>query len=317
MRDTIDDRASRLEWRAARLMMEERMYRTATRTSFQGSKRLMPMALNTVLECFAWSTGLLRTMTENAQRFRVEDHVFHFPDLPAAFDGYRILHLSDLHVSGVQQSIREVPARIAPWEPDLVVITGDIQTAGKPDAADAVRLIGPLLDGISPRDGWLAVLGNHDTHDLVDHLAAAGVQVLVNESIRIDRSGGLPLHFVGTDDVHAFFSDSAPHTITQNWDGFRVALVHTVDLASLASQHGYRLYLAGHSHGGQICLRQDKPLLTALDSHKDLASGRWRLENMQGYTSRGLGHGICRLRLNAPAEVARLELRQQAPPPSA
>ena len=84
------------------------------------------------------------------------------------------------------------------------------------------------------------------------------------------------------------------------FDGYKIM---TVDLATLAADLGYNLYLSGHTHGGQVCLLGGRPVLTALDSHRHLASGRWKVRNMLGYTSRGLGYGFAPYRFNCPPEV--------------
>jgi hypothetical protein len=233
---------------------------------------------------------------------------FIFPDLPSEFDGYSILHLSDLHIGKSDDLLMVIGEKLSMLSPDLVVVTGDFQTFGNPPGKKAAEIVTHLVSNISSNDGWIAVLGNHDTHDMLDALEAVDVRVLANESVVISR-GDDALRFVGTDDVHAFYSPDAVTALEDHQEGFRIALIHTVDLATVASRLGYNLYLSGHTHGGQICLPGGRPVLTALDTHRHLASGRWRLNGMQGYTSRGLGYGLSPpLRFNCPGEATVVRL---------
>ncbi len=254
-------------------------------------------------------SGLHSRGRRNARRFRIPFVNFSFPDLPSAFDGYKILHLSDIHVGEIDDLPGMIGDKLSGLDPDLVVITGDCQTNGKPSAIEAAEKVAHLVSNIKSRDGWLAVLGNHDNYGMLDALEAIDVRVLANESVVITR-GEETLHFVGTDDVNCFYSPDAAQVFEDNQEGFRIALIHTVDLASAAAQSGFSLYLSGHTHGGQICLPGGRPLLTGLDSHRHLASGRWKLNGMQGYTSRGLGHGLVPVRFNCPGEVTMIELKK-------
>lgn len=143
---------------------------------------------------------------------------------------------------------------------------------------------------------------------MVDLLEAQGVTMLVNETVRVG-TGPSHFHVTGTDDVHLFYSDEAHKVLREGPEGFRIALVHTPDLATDAARAGYGLYLCGHTHGGQICLPGGRPILTALDSHQHLASGAWSLDGMQGYTSRGIGGGFFPVRFNCPGEIGLLRLK--------
>jgi uncharacterized protein len=79
-------------------------------------------------------------------------------------------------------------------------------------------------------------------------------------------------------------------------------------MADVAAAAGYALYLSGHSHGGQVCLPGGRPILTAMDSHRRLATGPWQWDGMLGYTTRGVGV-VQRTRFNCPPEVVVLRLR--------
>ncbi len=253
--------------------------------------------------------GLYSRGERNARNFQIREIEFAFKDLPAAFDGYTILHLSDLHGDQLAGLMAAAAVRLAPLKPHMVIVTGDIQSYGAPIATVAADEISALVSAIDCPDGWVATLGNHDSGDMVEALESLGVRTLVNESVLISRSGET-LCLVGLDDVHSFYTPQAPAALDRHREGFRIALVHTVELATHAARAGYDLYLSGHSHGGQICLPDGKPLMTALDSHRHLAAGRWRLQEMQGYTSRGLGAKFPTVRFNCPGEAVMISLRR-------
>jgi predicted MPP superfamily phosphohydrolase len=299
-------------WRQNRLALEERLRDTARRTTMTGERRA-PVLLGRVLGPLVGGAlrlvGLHGRAQRNALDLRFPVVEIRFPRLPPAFDGYRILHLSDLHVGDVPTMTGVLAAAVAGLAVDLAVITGDFQSHAQPPAVEAGRLLAPLLSALAPADGVLAVLGNHDEAALAEVLESQRVRVLVNESTTITRRGE-HLHVAGTDDVHAFYTAAAGQALAACRDGFRIALVHTVDLVEPAERLGYALYLSGHTHGGQIALPGGRPLMTALDRHRHLARGVWRHGRLQGYTSAGTGSGDPPLRLNTRPEAALITLRR-------
>lgn len=252
-------------------------------------------------------TGLHGRARRNAADLRLAEVEFAFPHLPPAFHGYRLLHLSDLHVGSVPHMAEVWRNGLAATAADLVVVTGDFQSNGQPPAPETAAQLAPLMAALAPADGIVAVLGNHDEAALVEALEGLRVQVLVNQTRTLSRDGQ-HLHLVGTDDVHCFYTPAAEQALTACADGFRIALVHTVDLVDHAEALGYALYLSGHTHGGQIALPGGRPLVTALDRHRRLAKGAWRHGGLQGHTSAGTGTGHPALRLNTRPEATLIRL---------
>src|SRR5580704_10781239 len=140
-----------------------------------------------------------------------------------------------------------------------------------------------------------AVLGNHDPSDMAEALEAAGFEVLINRSATIERQGER-IVLIGLDDVHHFYTDAASAALLGGGTDFRIALVHSAEVADHASAAGIELYLCGHTHGGQICLPGSRPLITHLLRCGYGSVGLWRDENMIGYTNSGLGVGDIPLR---------------------
>src|SRR5262249_27128737 len=132
----------------------------------------------------------------------------------------------------------------------------------------------------------LAVLGNHDPIEMVAALAPLGFETLVNRSVSLERNG-VAVHVTGLDDVHNFYSPAARRALDRRPDGFRIALVHSAEMADHAAAAGCGLYLCGHTHGGQICLPGGRLVFTQLVRCRHGASGLWRHGAMMGYTSPG------------------------------
>lgn len=295
---------ARETWRLRRMAMEADG-RFFTVKGPKGDSPLTPLLRGA--DRLMRATGLDRHGRRNALDLSLNRVRLRFADLPPAFHGFTILHLSDLHVDVLPEATRRAAAMVAGLEVDLTVMTGDYQTEGSPVGERVAESLGPLLRAQRSRHGVLAVLGNHDGHEMADVLEGLGAEVLVNQHASL-RRGGQRLHVTGTDDVHRFHTPEADHALLHGPEGFRLALVHSPELAGVAERAGIRLYLSGHTHGGQVCLPGGRPLITATVAHGRLAAGHWRLGALQGYTSRGVGAGPPAVRYNCRGEVALITL---------
>jgi predicted MPP superfamily phosphohydrolase len=233
------------------------------------------------------------------------------PGLPASFDGYRILHLSDTHLDVFPELAEAAHRQLDGLEVDLLALTGDVHGDPRTSIARSTELLMRALRGVRVRGHRLAILGNHDAVEMAAALEARGFDVLVNRTITIER-GDARIGVTGLDDVHNFYSAAALAALRRPGEGFRIALIHSAELADHAAEAGYALYLAGHTHGGQICLPGGKPVLTQLVRCRHAAVGLWRQGRMVGYTSCGLGVSSPLVRFNSRGEVALLTLRRSA-----
>jgi hypothetical protein len=168
-----------------------------------------------------------------------------------------------------------------------------------------------VLAGPKVRDRIVAVLGNHDPASMAEALEHFGITTLVNESLTIERAGER-LVVTGLDDVHRFYTPAAKEALIEAPQGFRIALVHSPEVADHAAAAGFSLYLSGHTHGGQICLPGGRSIFTRLRRCRFGAQGEWRAGAMIGYTSNGLGVGEVPLRFNCRGEIAVITLRRGA-----
>jgi hypothetical protein len=229
--------------------------------------------------------------------------------LPAVFDGYRILHVSDSHLD-VLPSVADAAARLLDGlEVDLLAVTGDVHGRKRHPLSRSVEPLKRALAGVIVRDRRLAVLGNHDPVEIIEALGALGIETLVNRTTALSRRGEV-LHVTGLDDVHNFYSPAARTALDQKVDGCRIALVHSAEMADHAAAAGCALYLCGHTHAGQVCLPGGRIVFTQLVRCRHAASGLWREGAMVGYTSPGLGVSPPAVRFNSRGGAALITLRR-------
>ncbi|HSD66962.1 MAG TPA: metallophosphoesterase [Vicinamibacteria bacterium] len=230
------------------------------------------------------------------------------PRLPAAFDGFTILHLSDLHLDGMPGLEEAILDRVGVQEFDLCVLTGDYRTELHGPIRPTMDRLQPLVSRLRSRNGVLAVLGNHDDCHMVGPMEAMGIRVLVNEAVRLTRGEDV-LQVVGTDDVHYYFTDQAVHALEAARDAFTVALVHSPEVFDVAADLGVDLYLCGHSHAGQVCLPGGRPVIKHLSRGRRFYRGTWKHRSMVGITNAGVGTSGVPVRFNTRGEILVLTLR--------
>ena len=265
------------------------------------------------VHAFAWAArlfGIHARGRHNALAPILQEITFSFADLPAAFDGYRILHVSDTHLDCLPELADVVAPRLSGLAVDLLALTGDVHGHHRAPLPHSVEPLARALAGLVVRDQRLGVLGNHDPADMAEALERIGFTMLINGSLVLERQGQR-IVVTGLDDVHRFYTPAAIRALVEAPQGFRIALVHSAEVADYAESAGHALYLCGHTHGGQICLPSGRAVLTRLRRCRFGAAGEWRLGRMIGYTSRGLGTSGAPLRYNCPGEMALITLRRQ------
>lgn len=254
--------------------------------------------------------GVYRRGMRNALELRLNRVELAFADLPDAFDGYTILQMSDLHLDSQPEGAARLADLVRGLEVDLCALTGDYREHIVGAYEQILAPLESVLAGISVRDGTYAILGNHDTVDMVEPFEAMGMRVMTNETVTLSR-GGACIHLVGLDDVHYYFTEQALGALQTAPEGFRVALVHSPEIVEAAAAAGVSLYLSGHTHGGQICLPGGIPIITHLVAKRAYANGVWRCGDMTGYTSTGAGTSGLPVRFNTRGEVALITLRRK------
>jgi predicted MPP superfamily phosphohydrolase len=253
-------------------------------------------------------SGLYWRARRNAEQIRVRENEIRSAALPPRFDGFTILHLSDLHVDMNEGAMRRLVELARDLRYDLCVLTGDYR--GKTYGPFAAT-----LDGMARIRAHLAapvygVLGNHDTIQMVPGLEAMGIRMLLNECEAIER-GGERIYLAGIDDAHYFRVDNIEKAGTAIPRGaFSILLSHTPEVYRQAAHADFDLLLSGHTHGGQICLPGAIPITLDSVLPRRLGAGAWRHHAMAGYTSVGAGSSIITARLNCPPEITLHRLRR-------
>jgi predicted MPP superfamily phosphohydrolase len=255
------------------------------------------------------ASGLYGRGVRNALDVRVNAFDLPVGGLPEAFDGYRLLHLTDLHIDALDNFAGRLAETVSAVECDLCVMTGDYRFRVHGEA-EAIRPgMARLMQGLRARDGVFGILGNHDSADMAAIFDSLGVRMLINETATVMR-GGEALHVTGVDDVHYYYTGDASDALRFAPDGCRIALVHSPELAEQAADAGVALYLTGHTHGGQVCLPGGLPVFTHSHGQRRFSSGLWRKGGMVGYTSRGAGVSGLPVRFNCPGEATLITLRR-------
>jgi len=267
--------------------------------------------------------------------FRRRDVVV--PVLPVGSSPLRVLHVSDLHLVPDQRRKRAFVASLADLEPDLVVTTGDNLAA-----MDAVPAVLETYAGLLERPG-VFVLGSNDywaprprnwarylwrrqgpetveapclpTDDLVRGFTDAGWLDLDNARGRLTVAG-IDLEFVGVDDPHLKYDDypSVAGPAATDAD-LTIGVTHAPYRRTLDAMtaDGAGLLIAGHTHGGQLCVPGVGALVTNCDLPRQQASGlsRWSAGGHDAWmhVSAGLGTSpYAPLRFACPPEATLLEL---------
>jgi predicted MPP superfamily phosphohydrolase len=247
------------------------------------------------------ATGLYRIGHKNTKKIQIRHNNVELPGLPASFEGFTILHITDLHADLNPGPIQRLTHLLPDLFYDICVLTGDFrgQTFGPYQAAlDGLALVRSHLHG-----PIYAVLGNHDTIRMVPDIEAMGIQMLLNESETITRHGQ-QIHLAGIDDAHYYRADNIQKAAAAIPHGeVSILLSHTPEIYRQAAHAGFQLMLSGHTHGGQICLPGSIPITLDATLPRHMGAGPWRYGDMAGYTSVGVGSSIVPVRFNCPPEI--------------
>ena len=253
-----------------------------------------------------WSR-VARIAIEEAKSLSLERVEIGLKRLPKSLDGFKIIHLSDTHHSPFTglDHIRRAIKIANRLKPDMFVLTGDYVSHER----EYIAPVAAELAQLKAEFGVHACLGNHDhwtDPELVTHLfRGEGINVLVNQGFRLEARGssfwlaGVDDHMAGKTDVPAALRGSYP-------DEMKLLLAHNPIIFREAARWGIDLTFSGHTHGGQIKLRdEDKRLLP----RRKLSSGLHRRRESQIYITRGIGTVVVPMRFQCPPEISLLELR--------
>lgn len=263
-------------------------------------------------------------------RFSVREMTYSNEDIPETFDGFRIVHISDLHLSTFddrQEMLERVVTMVNTQNPDLICFTGDLVTMGRIEAQPYTR----TLRKLTATHGVASVLGNHDFLIYDRHLRddnerdkavfdlagyeenVLGWMLLRNASLRIDAADGSHITIIGVDNMNC--SDQGFKTIDkgnlqlamEGTEGFKILLSHdpTHWEAETVPDTDIPLTLSGHTHAAQISIFGWN--LASLMFRQSY--GRYDMDGQTIYVNPGLGC-TAPFRIGARPEITVITLKK-------
>lgn len=268
--------------------------------------------LSRVVELLSYLPGADRI---KVRRYRIASF-----RIPAAFNGYRIVQLSDLHGRWFGKEQERLIQAVQSLEPDLILITGDwidVDYTKKDQAC-----VDTLVRGLLPLAPVYGIIGNHEARawhktKMLQSLKRMGVQMLLDESVEIEKDGdriGLS-GFVTSYHTPLQEKPSQYQKLKQEYrqaveslspEIYRIAMGHRPELLSLYEELQLDLVLAGHAHGG---------LMKLPGGHRLLAPGQgWLPKYTHGAYQKGKTHMLVSCGLGGPRigiapEIAQIELK--------
>lgn len=236
--------------------------------------------------------------------------------LPEAFDGFKILQITDLHCKRFGENQSGLMKKIDKLEPDLVVLTGDMMDENILDFDPVAELCHALTEKYTVYAVW----GNHDRwlsradfNRLKALLADAGVTVLTDESALLEKGGAhIVLH--GADDPPVWNDGDtayvAEHGLKTAPQGpYDILLIHRANLFPAVSPLGFDLVISGHMHGGQVRLPFAGGLISPTRQwFPKYTAGLFEENGTSMVVCRGLGNAISVPRVFNPPELVQIIL---------
>jgi hypothetical protein len=231
------------------------------------------------------------------------------PNLPRDLDGLRILHVSDFHLRKTwSPPLDRLLSRIQADPPDLLLATGDF-AENKRTYRPALPHVLRLIDGLRARLGIFGITGNHDAPGLSDHFP--GTRLTFMEHRReLLNVGDATIDLIGLPGHHRReldpkFVESIP---PQPPHSVRIVLAHHPDHIRRTRTLAPDLFLAGHTHGGQVCLPGGFPIIRHDTLPRRYVAGIHRWEDTWLVVNKGFGFSGPRIRFLCPAEVLEITL---------
>ena len=258
-----------------------------------------------------------------------------YSDLPEALEGLCILHIGDLHTRTFGQR-EETLCRIIRQGADIVICSGDFchqmsitnpfipkvsdgsphigfSWAGyhfPPDIPHALLVVSQLVDACESPLGFFVTQGNHDPDELMCQLPRYGITVLANTTAQIDTPAGGRFNLCGLRCLHRNTVDIPQAMFNLDPTLFTLCSCHYPELVQPLAAAGINLILAGHTHGGQVCLPGGTPLQSHSRTGRLFVKGLQRIGDHAVYTTRGLGYSLLPIRTFCPPELTRLTLHR-------
>jgi predicted MPP superfamily phosphohydrolase len=267
-----------------------------------------PLSVGWAAALFAAGLG---TLIAFFNRPRIRQHDIAIAGLPAAFEGYRVAQISDLHCGPFAPGARvdRWVAEVNRLDVDLVAVTGDLIASG----ATFVPVVAASLGKLRGRDGVFACMGNHDYftdgEDMALALERAGLTLLRNRGVEVRRDGA-SLYVAGVDDTWTGRHDLERALANRPPAAPALLLAHDPVLFPDAAKRAVDLTLSGHTHGGQLGVPFFAKRFNLARVMTRFTTGLYQMGAATLYVNRGLGTTGLPIRLFVPPEIAVITLRR-------
>ncbi len=247
-----------------------------------------------------------RSALNEANSLTIEEVKISLKRLPKNLDGFRIVHLSDIHHSPFTDlaHIERTVLFSNALKPDMFVLTGDYVSHEREYIKPMARVLGKLHSEF----GTYACLGNHDhwtdAELVTSSMRDVKIEVLINEGLRLSTGNasfwiaGVDDYMVGKTDLRAALRGSFP-------DEMKMLLAHNPIIVRSAARVAVDLVFSGHTHGGQVKIRDDEKRILP---RRKLKNGLHRRKDTQIYITRGIGTVVLPVRYQCPPEISLIEL---------
>lgn len=239
--------------------------------------------------------------------------------IPASFDGYKILQISDLHNAEFGKNQKTLIEKTKEIDPDIIFITGDLIDSYNTNIDISMKYI----DGITDIAPIYFIPGNHESriesyNELCDRLTSSGVKILNNKNVFIQKDSS-SIGLIGLDDP-AFIQTSNQDELfkkllvdlSKDMDSdFKMLLSHRPEKLVDYKDAKVDLVFSGHAHGGQFRIPFVGGLLAPNQGFfPKYTSGIYKEDNTSMIVSRGLGNSIFPFRINNSPELVVVTLEK-------
>jgi predicted MPP superfamily phosphohydrolase len=242
----------------------------------------------------------------------------HIENLPPELEGFKIVHISDIQgdeYTGPLKIARYI-RKVNQLHPDLIVFTGDLISYG----TDYIEMSARELGKAKATYGTVAVVGDHDywagVENVVQALNRKGIPVIQDENHCVNIDSLNSILITGVTEVYSKkVAPAVVDSLTKNSGSPAVKIFasHQISehLVKDAESHGYDLFLAGHTHGGQVRVPFMGMTFSASDLETDFISGVYHAGNLLLNVNNGLGFTLAPIRYNALADISVIRLKSE------
>jgi hypothetical protein len=277
----------------------------------------------------------------DTKRVKTEVVKVQIPKLPGELQGFKIVHISDIQADSrtTESRVERYISVVNELNPDIVVFTGDLITHG----TDYIERAAEIMGGLKAKYGVYGCLGDHDYWSnprlIVQSLGKHGVKILENENLTINVGSegygdAIQRDFIASARSNGDSKDSTKIFMTavtniyskrpnreilksltnqSNGSSLRVFITHqpSKELVEFAARSNYDIFLAGHTHGGQVVFSIFGIKVAGATLETNYLSGQHRFDSMFINMNNGLGLTLAPIRYNAPANITLLKLEKE------